>query len=103
MKRYVMTRTGRVVRVTAYRHRGAETVFLGNLEHLERHSDGFEWGYGGSGPADLARSIVGDLIDDQDPDPALYQAVKNKLVAAVPHAGGEITEDEVLELLERAP
>jgi hypothetical protein len=29
------------------------------LMHIERHSpDGFQWGYGGSGPADLALSIM---------------------------------------------
>lgn len=31
------------------------------LKHVERHSsDGFQWGYGGSGPADLALSILTD-------------------------------------------
>ncbi len=30
-----------------------------DLTHVERHSpDGFQWGYGGSGPADLALSIL---------------------------------------------
>jgi len=29
------------------------------LKHIEYHSlDGFEWGYGGSGPADLALSLL---------------------------------------------
>jgi hypothetical protein len=33
------------------------------LEHIVRHSpDGFEWGYGGSGPADLALSILTDVF-----------------------------------------
>lgn len=34
-----------------------------SLRHLYRHSiDGFQWGYGGSGPADLARSMLIDLL-----------------------------------------
>lgn len=36
------------------------------LEHHVRHSpDGFAWGYGGSGPADLARSILIDALGDE--------------------------------------
>ena len=31
------------------------------LKHIVRHSpDGFQWGYGGSGPSDLALSILTD-------------------------------------------
>lgn len=34
-----------------------------SLTHWMRHSpDGFQWGYGGSGPADLARSMLLDLL-----------------------------------------
>lgn len=33
------------------------------LRHIVRHSPtGFEWGYGGSGPADLALSILTDVF-----------------------------------------
>lgn len=33
------------------------------LRHVVRHSpDGFEWGFGGSGPADLALSILADAL-----------------------------------------
>lgn len=33
------------------------------LPHVGRHSpDGFQWGYGGSGPADLALSILTDAL-----------------------------------------
>ncbi|HEY8416324.1 MAG TPA: DUF6166 domain-containing protein [Thermaerobacter sp.] len=35
------------------------------LQHVVRHSPtGFEWGYGGSGPADLALSILTDYLGD---------------------------------------
>ena len=34
-----------------------------NLNHVVRHSpDGFEWGYMGSGPSDLALSILSDYF-----------------------------------------
>lgn len=33
------------------------------LEHVVHHSpDGFEWGYGGSGPADLSLSILAAVL-----------------------------------------
>lgn len=57
------------------------------LEHVERHSpDGFSWGYGGSGPADLALSILVDYckrykFDDKIPD-KYYQQFKNDFIAA---------------------
>lgn len=38
---------------------------LGTLRHVERHSPGgFSWGYGGSGPADLARSLLLAALGD---------------------------------------
>ena len=34
-----------------------------DLPHIKRHSPGgFEWGYAGSGPADLARSLLIDAL-----------------------------------------
>ncbi len=34
-----------------------------SLPHIVRHSpDGFQWGYGGSGPSELARCILLDLL-----------------------------------------
>ena len=51
------------------------------LEHRVRHSPtGVEWGYGGSGPADLARSILWDHLG-MEPSPDLYQAFKSAFVA----------------------
>ncbi len=91
-----MTRRFREVIVDVWE----EEIRIGTLPHLVRHSpDGFEWGYHGSGPADLARSIVGDLLEEADPDPADYQDVKRALVAKLPEKGGTITEDQVLEVL----
>ena len=102
MKRYVMTRVGRgvLVQVQEGDPHLASSEPTRPLRHLLRHSPGgFEWGYGGSGPADLARSIVGDLLEQADPSPADYQRVKEKLVATLPERGGELTEDQVLEVL----
>jgi hypothetical protein len=55
------------------------------LPHAVRHSpDGFEYGYGGSGPADLARAILIDFFAaDEAPDliPASYQEFKWRFIA----------------------
>ena len=100
MKRYVLERCchGRQLRVTV--HLGNLADETRPLAHLLLHSpDGFEWGYHGSGPADLARSIVGDVLGEKNPHPAHYQRVKSQLVAQIPREGGEITEAEVLGVL----
>jgi hypothetical protein len=61
------------------------------LEHRVRHSpSGFAWGYGGSGPADLARSLLMDYIervsgpDFADELPVSYQQFKFDVVARWP-------------------
>lgn len=36
-----------------------------DLHHVELHSQDFEWGYGGSGPADLALSILADYFGEK--------------------------------------
>jgi hypothetical protein len=64
------------------------------LVHQCLHSpDGFEWGYGGSGPADLARSILADVLG-RIPPPYLYQNFKRDHIAIW---GDEwsITEEEI--------
>ena len=57
---------------------------------------GFEWGYGGSGPAQLALAILLDALDDRDQAERLYQAFKWAKVAGYPQHGFVMTEDEVL-------
>lgn len=36
------------------------------LDHIHVHSEGFEWGYMGSGPADLALSILADHLGEDE-------------------------------------
>jgi hypothetical protein len=64
--------------------------------HVVRHSPtGPEWGYGGSGPADCARSILLALTDEATAD-AHYQAFKDEVVARVPESGALISRAAVL-------
>ena len=55
---------------------------------------GIEWGYGGSGPADLARSVLLALTDEQTAS-ALYQRFKQEVIVSVPEEGGTLRAADV--------
>jgi hypothetical protein len=62
---------------------------------LWNHSpSGFEFGYGGSGPAQLALAILADCCDD---DTALecYQAFKWSVIAHIQPAGFDLTATQI--------
>lgn len=64
---------------------------------IRSHSPtGFEWGYGGSGPAQLALALVADALGRRWTIPAIYQRVKELLIAGLPHDGWALTESEIL-------
>lgn len=51
---------------------------------LANHSpDGFEWGYAGSGPAQLALAILADFLEDDQQALALYQRFKARWIATI--------------------
>lgn len=53
---------------------------------LANHSPaGFEWGYGGSGPAQLALAILLDYTGDKDLARRLHQDFKRDMIALLPH------------------
>lgn len=68
---------------------------LANIPHkYVKHSPtGFEWGYGGSGPADLARNILIQLTGSD----YAYQDFKFRFIAAIPKEGGEISVESIME------
>ena len=78
------------------------------LTHYPYHSpDGFEWGYGGSGPADLALALLADVLGEEPTREALdggalpfrswllHQDLKADLVAAFPHNGWRVSAGEI--------
>lgn len=70
---------------------------------IRAHSPtGFEWGYGGSGPAQLALALVADCCGHALATPAVYQVVKAKLIAGLPHEGWVLTEAQVRQVVEAA-
>jgi hypothetical protein len=61
-----------------------------------RHSlDGFAWGYGGSGPADLALNILSVFIGQEKAE-SLYQDFKWEFIATMRHQGGTIPREVIL-------
>jgi hypothetical protein len=67
-----------------------------SLHHVVKHSPtGFEFGYGGSGPSDLARCI---LIDMGYPVPQVdmvYQEFKTRFIENADYDGFIIDEDAI--------
>lgn len=65
---------------------------------LRNHSpDGFAWGYGGSGPAQLALAVLADATGDDELAGWLYQSFKWQRIAKLDQdMGWELTHDEVL-------
>lgn len=54
-------------------------------QKLRNHSpDGFNWGYGGSGPAQLALSVCLFYFSDEGKAMACYQDFKFKVIAGLP-------------------
>jgi hypothetical protein len=96
-----------VIRVAEKIYRGERTPQGVNvtvngrpLQHIVRHSPtGFEFGYGGSGPADLAYSILCDCIG-KDMAELLYQRFKWAYVARWGDSW-EIGETEIREWIRR--
>src|SRR5215472_17163011 len=66
---------------------------------LDNHSPtGFEWGYGGSGPAQLALAILADALQDDKRAVRLHQQFKFKVIASLPRdAMWKLTRQQVLD------
>ncbi|MBI3418195.1 MAG: hypothetical protein HY043_23135 [Verrucomicrobia bacterium] len=68
---------------------------------LRFHSpDGFEWGYGGSGPAQLALALLADHLANAEQALALYQSFKFKVIAGLPREGWTLTSQEIEQALQ---
>lgn len=67
---------------------------------LRNHSPtGFEWGYGGSGPAQLALALAADVLGDDDAAQEVYQRLKFRVVGRLPEGGWTLTEPELVEVI----
>ena len=62
---------------------------------LRRHAYDLNWGYGGSGPAQLALALAADVLGDDDAAHEVHQKLKSKVVAALPKDGWSLTETQL--------
>lgn len=77
-------------RIEAAKHRSQEP-----LEHSQVHSpDGFEWGYAGNGPADLAHAILTNYLGTQPPDLIRFE-FRDQIVAGLPRDRFLLRADQI--------
>jgi hypothetical protein len=82
---------------TVTRTKGPATEPLSLRLDIWNHSPtGFEWGYGGSGPAQLALAILCDALGDDEQAVDLHQSFKWAIIARLPHYEWRMTTDSVL-------
>lgn len=63
-----------------------KVLFPESSQRVWNHSpDGFNWGYGGSGPAQLALAICLELCATKEEALSKYQAFKCSIIATLPN------------------
>lgn len=69
---------------------------------LRNHSpSGFEWGYGGSGPAQLALAILANYMANSEQALELYQSFKWEVITKLPMESWALTSDEIESAIQR--
>ncbi len=63
---------------------------------LRNHSPtGLEWGYSGSGPAQLALAILANFLNDDELANSLHQKFKFQVISGLPKANWEIPAETI--------
>ncbi len=79
------------------------TLTLGASLKLRNHSPtGFEWGYAGSGPAQLALALLLDAGADERTATYYYQKFKDEVVTKWDRAGWTIFEKDIVDWARKA-
>lgn len=98
MKTYTGSRTADGCAVTVTDDAGCRE--LDPRRDVRNHSpDGFEWGYAGSGPAQLALALAADVLDDNEAALGVYQRLKSRVVVGLSREGWTLTGDELAETI----
>jgi hypothetical protein len=90
MKTYVAVREGNQTTVTV----NGESLDP-RLDLANKSPSGFEWGYLGSGPAQLALAILADHLSDDKKAQSLYQLFKEKVIAPIQEDAWSIDSSEI--------
>ena len=96
------TMTSNIERMNIQLIRSPDASAIGLDQHIVRHSPtGIEWGYGGSGPADLALSILTQYAGQEFAN-RHYQQFKFDVIASIPREGGTITVEKIEQWIDKA-
>ena len=71
------------------------TALPWRLDLVNHSPTGLEWGYGGSGPAQLALALLADALQDDEAALRLYQTFKWEVVASLPWQEWTLTQGDV--------
>lgn len=100
MRRYIAKRVGAMPHVSVEEN-GIKRPLDPRLDLCNHSPDGFEWGYGGSGPSQLALAICADALGDDRLACRVYQTFKQEVIVNQDKAGFELRADDVLRSIER--
>ena len=94
---YQGDRTGRGITVTAVREENGSTdePLQPRTDLLNHSPTGFDWGYPGSGPAQLALALLADLTGDGEYAVRNHQEFKSDVVAVILHDKWTILGQEI--------
>lgn len=103
MKHYIGERTPDRREVLVLDKSRPDGGYLLNPRHdLRNHSpDGFNWGYGGSGPAQLALALLADALGDDEKAQRLYQDFKFKVIGRLDGDRFELSEENIRQTVAR--
>ena len=73
---------------------------LKEYQNVVDHSVGFEWGYDGSGPAQLALAFVMEVYGDEALAKIVHQEVKRRIVSKLPERWWMVHESQVREIVD---
>jgi uncharacterized protein (DUF2249 family) len=90
MKTYVGVREGNQTTVTVNGKPLDPRLDLAN-----KSPSGFEWGYLGSGPAQLALAILADHLEDDRKAQSLFQRFKEHVIAPIQDDAWSIDSSEI--------
>lgn len=74
---------------------GKTSTLAARLDLRSHSPTGFDWGYGGSGPAQLALAILADALGNDEVAEEIHQTFKSRVVAGLPAEGWRLTLEQV--------
>jgi len=95
MKLYIGERTEKGVEVIVLDAEGGQEPLDPRYDPRKHSMDGFNFGYGGSGPAQLSLALLADVLCDDEKAQRFYQDFKFKVVARLQGEQFEMSEEEI--------